>query len=332
MKRNHTKKYPLLMTVLLFVFLLNSVSFLLATGSQPKNKWEVELYSGFALVQPKDFNRIAQTDAEVQHFMYDVYYNYLVNIGDIQRWNKTQDKNYGEIKNGLTCGIRLKYNLTSSLSLSLGVKSLWAQKNSDPSFVYEQVYDQSYRYSDQTYFSQYSLSASGWAPLVGFHWGPQLSEKLKISAFVAGGPLFGHIQHKREWNSSWSEVTSNYTDILYENSGEMNLKGKGTGVALEGGVNVQFQLGHSFGLFFEGLYAYQKVSALSGIGHSRSGNETNNWEGDWAIKHGVVESNFIGSISFDYPSNSWLSWENPVKDFFLNLSGFECRIGLSYKF
>jgi len=110
-------------------------------------------------------------------------------------------------------------------------------------------------------------------------------------------------------------------------------KGKGTGFALKGGARVNINTGENFGLFLEGRYAYQVVHKLSGPGISTADFKTETWHAEWGIK-GKLEEREWGTIYYVWPSNYWLKEHKDLKirDFKLDLSGFQVSIGIFYRF
>ncbi|MCP5105188.1 MAG: hypothetical protein GY950_17495, partial [bacterium] len=86
-----------------------------------------------------------------------------------------------------------------------------------------------------------------------------------------------------------------------------------------------------FLLFIEGGYAYQVVKKLSGKGSENSPDGSFYWEGDWNIIN-VSGSEEWGTINALYPSNYWEEGMSKSRDFKLDLSGFQLKGGIAYRF
>jgi hypothetical protein len=116
--------------------------------------------------------------------------------------------------------------------------------------------------------------------------------------------------------------------------GFLEEKGKGTGLALQVGAKLDFDLAKHYGLFVEGGYAYQNVSEVSGPGIRSMTSHRETWEGDWGIKQDIRERPW-GTASFLWPSNAWVisqgTWWR-ARDFELDLSGFQLRLGIYFRF
>jgi hypothetical protein len=116
--------------------------------------------------------------------------------------------------------------------------------------------------------------------------------------------------------------------------GFLEEKGSGTGLALQIGAKLDLDIAKQYGLFLEGGYAYQNVSDISGPGIRSMTSHRETWEGDWGIKQDVRVRPW-GTAQFLWPSNGWNlaqgTWWR-ARDFELDLSGFQIRLGIFYRF
>ena len=111
-------------------------------------------------------------------------------------------------------------------------------------------------------------------------------------------------------------------------------RGSGIGLALHTGIRMDFNFSRTIGLFVEGGYAYQAVYKVSGPGKRSITSQRESWEGDWAIKENVKAYPW-GTINLTWPSNGWKGLDGDwwrAGDFNLDLSGFQARIGIFYRF
>jgi hypothetical protein len=82
-------------------------------------------------------------------------------------------------------------------------------------------------------------------------------------------------------------------------------------------------------LFLEGVYSYQVVKKITGKGREIRGDVETAWEGRWAIKKEMIAAPW-GTMEAEFPTNYWPegSTSSRVRDFRLDFSGFQARIGV----
>jgi hypothetical protein len=136
-----------------------------------------------------------------------------------------------------------------------------------------------------------------------------------------------------DWVSGWP-LTDLNGDFGNLDEGSLEEIGKGTGMSLQAGAKMDFNLAERYGLFIEGGYAYQRVSDLSGPGTRSMTSHRETWEGEWAIKQDIRVRPW-GTAHFLWPSNGWEFFQGTwwrAQDFELDLSGFQVKIGLYFRF
>lgn len=92
-------------------------------------------------------------------------------------------------------------------------------------------------------------------------------------------------------------------------------------------------MGKNFGLFLEGEYAHQVVNKISGSGENTVDFVTETWQAEWGVKGQLVVKDW-GEIYYVWPSNYWFKEQKDLRigDFKLDLSGFQMKIGIFYRF
>jgi hypothetical protein len=310
---------------ILFTILI--ISPLYSAGVDGK-RFRIELYGGFSMLDPADLNLRSQTDEAIYYLYHDDYYDYLVSRGGGFSYTKTRSDDFPRIKHAYSTGLRIKYHILNNFGVTLGFRYL--QRNLEKEVINQISFP--YAYGDYEYRdinSPYTLTIRGYVPFIGFFAEFPVKGKLKAGGFIEGGPLhagcsFSFINYE-EWYSD--------EDVLIEKSSVYYLEeeGSGSGIALTGGLRIALDLGR-FSPFIEGSYAYQEIKELSGPGKEISGDlleET--WEGIWGIKQSTVEE-LWNVVTNEYPSNYWESGIAGHRDFLLDLSGFQIRMGISYRF
>lgn len=296
-------------------------------------RFQIELYGGFSTLNLSDYNLLADYDFQIQNFFYDVYYDYLRDNGQISSWSKEQDGKYKKIKNVIPFGFRLKIYLNNSIAFSAGFKYLSRNHSNDLDYQYVITENNGSQYIDNKKFSPYSLSVRGHAEMAGIHFEKKIMDSIGIEAYFMGGPLFVECVYMADWLYELWYRDDVYTLLMYDNDSMLEESGTGTGFVLDFGGRINIALKHNLGLFFEGGYAYQVAKKISGSGRETRDNSTTSWQGEW----GIIEENIQtpwGNLELQLPTNYWKGWSKDLKirDFKLDLSGFQMRIGVSYKF
>ncbi len=310
-----------------------------ASGNDVK-KLQIEIFGGFAILAPGDLNAQVAYDRMYENFfgrnMYE-YYNSL--YGNFYTYSENVEGELKKIKNAWPLGIRVKYSLNPSITVSLGFKYLSKEQSSQLTHQYDvriinpdglRFYDE---FSVESVNDPYTISMKGYAPLVGIHYKIWEMQRMNLEIYFAAGPLFaeyGFVQqrHYREIDSLgfWSEQ-----NLTYE------IDGKGMGIALETGIQMSINVVDRFNFFLEGGYSFQKAGSSSGAGFSVEEikdlntvgyTESSEWEGPWRVVQGAYDRDW-GIGNYRYPSNEFGS--TGLSDFTLNLSGLQIRMGISFK-
>jgi hypothetical protein len=189
------------------------------------NKFQLELYGGFSMLNPWYLNQRADYDMIYEEFYKESGYKYYdLLLGDNFTYSSQVEGKLKKIKNALPFGLRLRYSLNPSLSVSIGFKYLSRKivsrvayqydvrsLNPDDIFYYNE-------FSTSRESSPYSLSVKGYVPMVGIHYKIRGNRFLDFEAYLTTGPIFAECgfarqQRYRESNSYgyWYEQ-----NIFYE--------------------------------------------------------------------------------------------------------------------
>jgi hypothetical protein len=296
-------------------------------------KFQIELYGGFTTLNPSDLNLFVSYDNGIQTFSYDAYLDYLQTNTLIQSWTKSQDKERQKIKNAFPLGARLKYHLNRTIAVSLGIKYLTSKHESDIELQYTRTNFDNEQHRESLAYSPYFLSTKAYVPLLGIHIMKKIKNALTIEGYLAGGPMFVECQYLSDWNYEWWIQGTHYNWLTFQSSGLLEKKGNGTGIALDLGGRLAYPLFKGLGIFLEGGYAYQKAKNISGDGREVRDDRSETWNGRWSIRRENISAPW-GELVLDLPTNYWPNDSNAgkPKDFELDLSGFQLRLGLSFQF
>jgi hypothetical protein len=297
-------------------------------------KWQLEVFGGFASLNPADLNMRADYDEMARMFYYDDYLQYQKGQGLIASFTKANEGGRAEfLRHAIPLGMRLRYRLAGWLDLSIGFTRFAGDRTSRFKNSYQVTGNNGLPSSYSEEFSDYTLSSRGQIPSFGAHLGTRLSRNLRLEGYLAGGPLFAECLYSFSYRTQEPFPASEASRESPED-GILEERGTGTGLSIELGTRLDLRLRDRLGIFLEGGYAYQKVGSISGPGMRSIASHRDTWEGEWGIKQDVKVEPW-GTGRFLWPSNGWTifsgSWWRS-RDFKLDLSGFQVRIGLSYRF
>lgn len=314
--------------IILIILLL--LLYLIGFSKEPgKKKFQLEVFGGFSTLNPEDLNFNANLRGQIMKFWYEDRYAYYVKVGHIQSNVTNQEGEFCTIKSALPLGLRFKYFVIRPLAISLGFKYLArsAKSNIRHNLTISENDGTQITYTRE--YSPFNISAEAFIPTLGIHFEKRLSDRMGAEIFVCGGPLFGRCKYSYDYRYE-KRTNGNATST---SSVELEEKGSGTGIALDGGIRMNYSISKHLGLFVETGYAYRVVEDLEGPGYTKNNGEAEKWEDEWGMKT-YYQAEYWGIVDSIYASNSWEFPKNYlwVRDFKLDLSGFQARIGIAYRF
>lgn len=297
------------------------------------NRFQVELFGGIIFLNPQDLNLFVANDTRMQEFFYDSRLDYLVARGEIQSWTRSESEERKEIRRSYPLGGRLKYYISETFAVSLGFKYITSTHSQDLEYEYFRNELSDERYNESIRYSPYSLSAKTYIPTLGFHISKTLNSSLVLEGFLCGGPMFADCRYLSDWFYEWVTEGPGYRYVTFSRTGVLEENGSGTGISLDLGGQLNYPLFSSFEIFLEASYAYQVVKSISGPGREDTDGRTASWDARWGVKRETVSAPW-GELDTEFPTGYWPnnSEEDRIRDFELDLSGFQLRIGLSFRF
>jgi hypothetical protein len=320
--------------ILLGLGLLGSVC--LEAGSQQSDarqrtrRFSLELLGGGALLDPTDLNLLSDSGDRFQEFSYEDYYHYLLQNRLLRSWSKETSGKRARVKTAFLPGLRLKYHLFDSFSVSAAFEYLRGGGSGDFTFSYTRNELSDERYVETLTAAPYRLTVEAALASIGLHVVHTFGRFITAEGFLAAGPLWAVCRYRSNWTYTWAIQGPNYTWTPYDSTGSLEMDGSGKGVFWETGARLEVPLAGRLRVFLEGGYARQVIDSLSGQGREAQGQSSESWEGEWRIQKETVAAPW-GTLSLRTPSNRPREGVE-TESFRLDLSGLRLRLGLSLAF
>jgi len=310
--------------------------------------FSLELLGGLARINPTDFNMLASAEEAYLQYNYVTRFNYYRNLyGDAYKVTSTRtgDARFVPMTSADLAGIRLRYDLSPSLGLSIGLQVLDRRQYSRVGMTVD-VSDQGRDYIDYNGPRGYGYQNSGfllgvraWFPQLGAHFGWQFGPTFRIEAHVDGGPFFVSCRAATERRTSTTDASGYVSGTL----SALDMQGTSKGFAGELGARLNIKAGGWLDLFVEGAFTFRDGVDLKGPTTSRTIPYDSNaaqdpavstWSGPWAIASTTTTAAW-GTLASSVPQNKlWFtSFSNSgMMKFAFSLSGFQMTAGLAIHF
>lgn len=294
----------------------------------------LEIWGGFATLDPADLNLRADYEEKYSAFDYDQFYSYHQAAGHLLQLSRAQEGGLARISNGLPFGGWLKLHIGRRAALSLGLRYLSKIQTSERMLSYNAIWTvpRIWQENIQEQLQPFTLSVEAVIPQLGVHYAV-LKSDVDLEAYALVGPLFSKCSYTLEWDNVYDDGWNHSHQCM-----TIEEKGTGTGVSVESGIRVSAHFSPHAGIFLEAGYAHQMVKRLNEPGRSEliiNGTTTSNeWTGDWVIKERIYQESW-GQTSLQFPSNFNGDYSPillRVRDFRLDLSGWQVRMGFLIAF
>jgi hypothetical protein len=296
--------------------------------------WRLELSGGLAAIDPADLNLRGTFDRMYsQHYGYD-YMTYRVSQGEIASFTRTDEGGgFRPLGRSVPFQFRVRRSLARWLDVSLGLSYITGSRSSSFADLYEvtEIGGGTSSYVDS--FDEYTVAVKGVLPTAGVHVGGKITPSLRLELGLSGGPLFAECRYFIRYESTMPWPGDGGPEDASQN-GTLEEKGKGTAAAFHVGLKADCLLTRRSGIFIEGGFALQSVRGIYGPGTRSDTGLRDTWEGEWAMKQMVMVEPW-GTGRFLWPSNGWELFGGEwwrARDFRLDLSGFQLRAGVFFRF
>ena len=301
----------------------------------------LEIIGGLAAIQPHDLNLLADYYNAYPLFFYTRQYDYLrAQYGNLFSYaaSRSGDAQLKAVRRGFPWGIRMRYSFSNALSLSLGLEHLEGNRLSSTSLRY-QIEDrsggliQTFPREFTAGYPDFFLGFSAWIPQAGIHYAKPLGKHWQAVGSLSAGPMLARCRSVLETDYRY-EYASGYRS---ENHYLLEMKGTGTGWAVDLGAELRRRLSRRWSFFLATGYAWRRAARIEGAGRSQSLNldsnavqdlVENSWQGRWRKKDAFFQRNW-GQFTETYYGNYFSDGE-AADNFVLDLSGVQLKIGLSW--
>jgi len=288
------------------------------------DRFQIELYGGLSLVNPKDLNLLSQAEEQ---------YNELYFIQRLGYMNGYFVNDFPEIRQMIPAGLRLRYRFSEKLGFSLAVEGFMQEKeiSTEGSFGYSANVSENHTKK----YDPFQLGLSGYAVLGGLHYCIPIGGSTDIEVAAAGGWAFGSFDFRSEWTytASYNESSMYYQYTSVDGS-VLEGDGSGNGFMAQGMLRLNKMLGKNIGFFVETAAIFCRMKSITGSGREVriwTSDETT-WEGTWAIKKEEIQLLWASDDVY-VPTNYWSGWTESQRDrdFILDLSGFRLVFGICFR-
>lgn len=290
--------------------------------------FRLELYGGWSAIDPEDLNGALDAEKAINQFQYGEYYEYLLGIGYIDAYSFSRTGDYMKLTSLMPLGLRVKAQVSPSLALSLGCR--YFQNTNSFSLTEEYtVFENSGATSlDTISYTPLELYVRGVGVHAGIHLGRDIGRLFRVEGYIAAGPVWATCGFAYDW--SWRQQFGE-SGVTIPLDFSRHLEGSGSGLSLEGGLQVHLRLSRRVNLFAQGAYTQRSVTNLSGPGGQTMYGNVEEWEGEIGLI-GETHREPWGTREFLVLNNNWRDQEQLKKrNMKLNLSGFSLSFGFSFR-
>lgn len=335
----------------LVIFLLASIwltaGYLMAgDGDQKKaGNLQLELYIGHTQFDLDDFNLFPDFDYYYNHQTGLRKYHYYGNTNDNYYYYRRDQGKFLRIKNALPAGIRLKRFFNPSFAISVGFRFMSRSAASTVSDKFEVSYlmpdyTPFYReFTDTRLFDPTKISFTSFVVHVGNHHLFRLNSVWSLEFFYAAGLGYASCLYEDQITTTTTySMEDSINEYWEEWTYTTKYEGDGFTFFSELGFRMNIQWHPRISFFLEASGNWMNFNHITGPGQFRGtyrdangeGYETN-WagEGRWRVQ----EVNFQNTWGYFSQLRNYIeTGDSSNRAFALNLSGFQFRFGIGYRF
>jgi hypothetical protein len=297
------------------------------------SNFKFEFYGGYAKLAPADFNTIADYEESYLQFYYVQKYAALGADYNVTT-ERTGDDRFNRLTSGVPMGGRIRYEVSPTLSLSIGLQYFSGRQDSRVGMNVTVLDAESNSLTDRYENNGFGLSAKAWIPQFGAHFGWDIFGVFRPEVFIVFGPIFVECRAVSDRHTTTIDPTGYRSEIVQTDE----MKGKKSGLSGELGGALRFHAAKYLEFFAEGSYIFRTVDEIDGPGSSQTVSSNSNseetstssaWENIWRLFRFTTQKSW-GSFTGETASNAYDIGPGSHK-FGLDLSGFQLKAGLAIR-
>jgi hypothetical protein len=300
-------------------------------------RFQFEAFGFGSTYRENSLNNAVGAMSDRQESFYNTYLAYLYNVGTLTSWEENVEGAWKGLVTAWPFGARIKVHVSENILLSLGLERIVAGASTEITGSYKRTFADGAIDALDFGYQPYSLEASAWAPLLGFHVYTPPKDNWSAEGGLYAGLLFGKLVFDSTWyeegNPSLFDPDSPRLDPTHVTRGSLRMEGTGLGFCVELEGRLSYFLFRNAGLFAGVMIGFREVPTLSGPGREVRDGATTEWNGEWSLKKETIERPW-NTLTLEYPSNNWTAGAAGVRsgDFHLDLSGIWIGGGLFIRF
>lgn len=297
------------------------------------SNFKLEFYGGYGKLAPADFNTIADCEESYLQFYYVQRYAALGADYKVTK-ERIGDDRFRRLTSGVPVGGRIRYEVSPTLSLSIGLQYFSGRQDSRVGMNVTVLDAESNSLTDRYENNGFGLSAKAWIPQFGAHFGWDLFRIFRPEVFIVFGPLFVECRAVSDRHTTTIEPSGYRSDLVETEE----MKGKKSGLSGELGGALRLHAAKFLEFFVEGSYIFRTVDEISGPGSSQTISSNSNsdetstsstWENIWRLFRFTTQKSW-GSFTGETATNAYGRGPT-MKKFGLDLSGFQLKAGLAIR-
>jgi hypothetical protein len=332
----------------ILVAVLTSLAFG-APQASPKrgllSRLSLEVTGGWARGALDDLNLFpAYDEGRIDHYYRKQYEALKAQKGAYYSFARIEKSGQGFSRlHGLfPAGLRLSLDLGYGWTACLGLSYLTGRADS----AYREVYDISDLdpnkmelenvYRQEIDYPSHRLALKAWSPTLGIRLRIPIVRRVALAGYLSAGLLAAAFDWEREYQITSTDEKGRWSRSIVGASAS----GRGSGPTLEGCARLDYAVSGRLTAFLEAGYAYRKTGRVDGDYATWTGHEDSDsapYESRFAYADGVFWTR-IQTIS-----SAWGVWtprtvffadaqaQRDSRNFILDLSGVELRLGLAWR-
>jgi hypothetical protein len=227
------------------------------------SNFSVELTGGWSSIAPGNLNRAVDNEnAYLQHYYLKKYAYYDSLYGDAYSasYAYTGGKTFLPMDSITPYGAAIRYQVSPTFALSLGVQLLRGSRQSDVGLDVAVTDAPTSDFTAHYRNKGFLVAVESWMPFLGANFGWDMLKLLRTEIYLQGGPIIGdcRIYSRRE------ESVTDAAGTIASGYRVLEMTGRSQSVAIEAGGQLRIKLLPFLEIYGQGGYAFRKLTKVRG--------------------------------------------------------------------